>query len=241
VNQIAENPQQFVDESHQLLAPLREAMSIGAIDPPEPNKEEVRKRAITLMLHILESIRTKIGELDQNFRRLSPGPIPDSMKEEASTLYRLADSACHQVYFASGAFDQRSSGRRSPAQDEVGAAQKIRFYAETKPVLHILGDLGIPAIIHRLLETLAFLLEANPKDVFLVIGEVVRSGSKRGYQHERMAADLMVQLIERYLAEYRQILREDRECRDVLREILDTFVQWPNARRLTCRLDEIFR
>jgi len=56
-----------------------------------------------------------------------------------------------------------------------------------------------------------------------------------------LAADLIVGLVGRYLAEYRHILREDRECREGLTEILDTFVQWPNARRLTYRLDEIFR
>jgi hypothetical protein len=50
-------------------------------------------------------------------------------------------------------------------------------------------------------------------------------------------------LVERYLAEYRTIFREKAECRHVLIEILDIFVQagWPSARRLTYRMEEIFR
>jgi hypothetical protein len=62
-----------------------------------------------------------------------------------------------------------------------------------------------------------------------------------GYQYDLMAESLMVRLIERFLAEYRSILREDEECRKVLIEILDTFIGWPSDRRLTYRLEEIFR
>jgi hypothetical protein len=38
-------------------------------------------------------------------------------------------------------------------------------------------------------------------------------------------------------------LQESEECRRVLIEILDTFVEagWPSARRLTYRIEEIFR
>jgi hypothetical protein len=58
-----------------------------------------------------------------------------------------------------------------------------------------------------------------------------------------MAADLMVRLVERYLAEYRVLLRENEECQRTLLEVLDIFVQagWPSAQRLTYRLEEIFR
>ena len=71
----------------------------------------------------------------------------------------------------------------------------------------------------------------------------MRSGQKDGYQFEAMAADLLVNLVERYLAEYRSVLREERGCQAALLEMLDIFVRvgWPSARRLTYRLEEIFR
>jgi hypothetical protein len=64
-----------------------------------------------------------------------------------------------------------------------------------------------------------------------------------GYQFEQMAADLVVRLVERYLAEYRELLQNDPKCRQALVELLDTFVRagWPAARQLTYRLEEIFR
>jgi hypothetical protein len=83
----------------------------------------------------------------------------------------------------------------------------------------------------------------DPRAVFLTAGKVVRSSANSGYQFEQMAADLVVQLVERYLAEYRDLLQNDDGCRTVLVELLDTFVKagWSNARRLTYRLQEIYR
>ena len=58
-----------------------------------------------------------------------------------------------------------------------------------------------------------------------------------------LAADLVVRLVERYLAEYRELLQDNPECREALIELLDTFVRagWPAARQLTYRLEDIFR
>jgi hypothetical protein len=79
--------------------------------------------------------------------------------------------------------------------------------------------------------------------VFIRIGRIVRSGQRGGFQYESLAADIIVKIVERYLAEYRQLLKDDGECRQILIEVLDAFVQagWPSARRLTYRLEEIFR
>jgi hypothetical protein len=54
---------------------------------------------------------------------------------------------------------------------------------------------------------------------------------------------VFVRIIERFLAEYRSLFQENIECRDALIEVLDIFVQagWPQAQRLTYRLEEIFR
>jgi hypothetical protein len=55
--------------------------------------------------------------------------------------------------------------------------------------------------------------------------------------------DLLVKVTEVYLAEYRLLLQQDLQCREELIDILATFVSagWPSARRLSYRLEEIFR
>jgi len=83
----------------------------------------------------------------------------------------------------------------------------------------------------------------DPRGVFLLIHRVVLAGQQTGYQYESLAADFIVQLVERYLAEYRTLLQEDVDCRRALIEVLDMFVKagWPSARRLAYHLEEIFR
>ena len=75
------------------------------------------------------------------------------------------------------------------------------------------------------------------------IGRVVLGGQQGGYQYESLAANLMVRLVEQYLAEHRTLLREDAESRQTLIDILDVFVQagWPTTRRLAYGPDEIPR
>jgi len=50
-------------------------------------------------------------------------------------------------------------------------------------------------------------------------------------------------LVEQYLAEYPGLFRTNEECKKALIEALDLFVKvgWPAARRLTYRLDDLFR
>lgn len=71
----------------------------------------------------------------------------------------------------------------------------------------------------------------------------MRAAVDGGYQFDQLAADLVVRVVERYLAEYREMLQESPECRQVLVELLDTFIRagCSSARQLTYRLEDIFR
>ena len=57
------------------------------------------------------------------------------------------------------------------------------------------------------------------------------------------AVDLIVRAIERYLAEFRDVFREDGGCLQMLIRVLDLFVDvgWPSARRLAYQIDGIFQ
>lgn len=107
----------------------------------------------------------------------------------------------------------------------------------------MLSEAGLASVTHYLLETLEAAIPFDSEGVFIRIGRVIDAGQKGGYQFESLAADLLVGLVERYLAEYRPLLRENEQCRQVLIRALDIFVSagWASARRLTYRLEEIFR
>jgi hypothetical protein len=154
----------------------------------------------------------------------------------------LIDRVGNEVYFASGAFDVKRQGKNKVSNPDKGGKEE-RFYLESSSLLDELTNVGIARVAHHILETLEFFISIDPRGVFLRIGKVVKAAQQGGYQNESLAADLIVQLVERYLAEYQTLLREDSECRQTLVDILDVFVQagWPSARRLTYRLEEIFR
>jgi hypothetical protein len=50
-----------------------------------------------------------------------------------------------------------------------------------------------------------------PTRVFKRIGQVVLGARGGGYQFEPSAIDLIVRIVERYLAEFRDVLREDEQ------------------------------
>jgi hypothetical protein len=241
VLEIATTPAAYPNEAPHLLSHFRGPLTHGPINPPDPAQDSVRLRARELLDRILRSARDALHEIERRLSRVPSSDWPPQDRENAKSLAQLIDHAGSEVYFASGAYDRKRQGRADEQPPTRERAE--RFYREAGPMLDVLADVGLPSVTHHLLETLEFFIPTDPRGVFLCIGRVVRAGQQGGYQYESLAADLVVRLVERYLAEYRIVLREDAECRQALIEVLDVFVQagWPTARRLTYRLEEIFR
>jgi len=86
-------------------------------------------------------------------------------------------------------------------------------------------------------------LPSHPAGVLFLISDAVTAGSKFGYQYEQLAEGLIVEIVERYLAEFRSLLREQPDCHKALMRILDVFVRvgWPSAHQLTYQLSDIYR
>lgn len=237
--QFAKSPLDFLEEAQQIITTIDGLITHGSVALPDPKAEGVRTRAFFLLNLLLNSISKSIQTLIDRHKD-NPEAWQETDQIKYNNLLRLADAICMKIYFASGAFKRDKSDDRSPAA-EPGEAEKRRFLYETTPMINGLAEFGHPRIVHHLVETLETLIELDPRRVFLLIGRIIQSGKPYGYQYDSMAERLMVRLIERFLAEYRTILREDQECRNALIEILDTFIGWTSARRLTYRLEEIFR
>jgi hypothetical protein len=74
----------------------------------------------------------------------------------------------------------------------------------------------------------------------LSAGGETRGGEK---QPRKLAAKSGSSLATKYLAEYRSLLQQNTDCLKIMREALELFINtgWPSARRLSYRVDEIFR
>ncbi len=194
-----------------------------------------------LVERILRSVRNALEDLEDGHAEVPFNEWPQQDVDKAKSLLHLIDAVSREIYFASGAYDSKHQGQ--PGVARTLKPESKRFYQEADRILDELAEAGLASVAHHLLETLEFFVPLDPRGVFLRIGRVVRAGQQGGYQYESLAADLIVRIVERYLAEYRSLLRDDPECRRTLVEILDVFVRagWPSARRLAYRLEEIFR
>jgi hypothetical protein len=237
VNRIVENPANYSTEANQIVFDIRNWLNIGPIEPPNPQQDSVRTSSFKLLERMLEAVRDGLQTLSEKNGATPFQSWSNEEQERARKLAGVAEQVCTHVYFFSGAYKDQEG------KIPLGAPERTRFLRESRRVLELLSDFGYPRLTHHLLEMLEYLVAFDPEEVFLLVGRVVRCSRQGGYQYEPMAADLVVRLVERFIAEFRHILQENEECRRALIEILDTFVEagWPSARRLTYRMEDIFR
>jgi hypothetical protein len=241
VGRIVDDPASYSTEVNQIVFDIRNWLNIGPIEPPNPQQDAVRNGSFALLERILESVRDGLQTLLEKNSASSFQSWSSEDQERAKKLSGVAEHVCTHVYFFSGAY--KNSQKDQAEKIPLGASERTRFLRDSRRVLELLSDFGYPRLTHHLLQMLEYLVAFDPEEVFLLVGRVVRSGRQGGYQYEPMAADLVVRLVERFIAEFRHILQENEECRRTLIEILDTFVEagWPSARRLTYRMEDIFR
>lgn len=242
VNKIVNQPAIYNTEAHQTVFDLRSYLNLGLDDVSNKEKERIRKNAFHLMEVVLTATDQNIELLEKKNENIPFNSWTKEEQELGKNLAHLAESTGNQVYFASGAFKDSHNNNEDTKIPMEGEARKI-FFEEAKKTLELLSGFGYANLTHHLLETLEFFAPYAPKDIFLIIGKVVLSGKRSGYQYESMAADLVVKLVERFIAEFRYIFQEYEECRRVLIKILDIFVEagWASARRLTYGVEDIFR
>jgi hypothetical protein len=178
------------------------------------------------------------------------GPLQgDALKEnEAATAaaMQLIDGIASQLYFVSGAFDQKRVNA-SNIEQNLNPTQIKRLWMEAKPLFqHLVKGLH-PHTAYNLVQTLNHFMTYDPHDAFLLAAEAIRNSSLAGFQREPLAVPEVVKLIQHVLADHRDLfqIREGRssECLEALLAVLDLFVEagWPEARQLTHRLEEIYR
>ncbi len=229
VFQIVENPLDFSNEASRIVRSLRESISY--------EDDAVRQRSLDLMQRILRSVHREWDKLIEQQTDEPTNFLSEIEQEQIRILAQLVYTISNELYFALGSYNEKKQS------DKENDTIRLKFYEETKGFFEELVQFNLPRVTHRLVQTLEKMVPAAPADVFLQIGYIVRASEASGYQYESLAADVVVKLVERYLAEYRIILRERDDCRGTLIEVLDIFVRvgWPSARRLTYRMEEIFR
>ncbi len=219
-------------------------LTAGDAVSQDAQADAVRARTWKFFSELLEAAQTKLKAHRKAWGKLHEHGQPDAetvkpVKEKLDRATRLVDAIAMQLYFASGAFADRTKKE----EKELAPPQLQRFWNEASPLLGALSSEMHPHTAHQIVQTLYHLMPHSPRAVFLLATESMQSSAKAGFQHESLAVGDVVKLIQRALADHREIFQKDSECLSALLQVMDLFVEagWSEARQLTHRLEEIYR
>ena len=103
------------------------------------------------------------------------------------------------------------------------------------------GQVRHPAVTHHIIQTVEHLGDAQPKPALVLAMRAITEDSR--YITEPLGVDAVLKLINRYIADHRELVLGDPECTTAVRVLLEPFVRvgWPQAVQMAERMDELFR
>ncbi len=216
---------------------IRDALMTDNGSPEEA--AAVRARTFQLARDVLApSARAFRAAVRRPESRTTP-PADDEVKllqEHARVIATVA----REAQFACGKVDNDT--RLTPEAAQHRAPIVKRFFAESRALIDDLIEVGHVRASHDVLKTVVEYIDLDPRGTFLRILTLLQRAAETGYQQEHEAMRVVVSIVERYLADYRDLLEGDDACRDAVVEILDLFIEagWPEALRLAFRLGDLF-
>jgi hypothetical protein len=218
-------------------------------DKPDLHTDLVRARTWNFFKKLLTEAQIKSRQHREALRKLNEAGALESAEakqiiEKRDRVAQLVDNVASQLYFASGAFDEKTNTKKVALTTE----QLRRFWREASPLFADLVKEAHPHTVHQIIQALYHLLPCAPAEVFLMASQSIVSGVAGEIQFEHLAVDDVVRLIQRALADHRDLFQNNAagvasECLIALLKVLDIFVEagWSEARQLTHRLEEIYR
>jgi hypothetical protein len=185
------------------------------LNPPGETNPPEQARAFAMLASLTEACRAITPSAQEALT--SGHAISTGTRQDLESAAWISHSIAQEIYYASGAFQ--------PQQDKLKPDQRVvspSFCAHALPLIENLAEIRTAGIAHHLVQTLAFLSRLEPRRAFLTIAKIATPGS--GYEYESLGETEVLDLIDQYLAERREIILGDPECLGALRQILETFV-----------------
>jgi hypothetical protein len=239
--------------SKALLAQLHACRAGGWLTAGEGSKADaeadaVRGRTWSFFSKLLATAQAKLKQHREAWQQFHEHGEPYAgdvkpVQEKLDRAAHLVNDIAMQLYFAGGAYGEK----QNKDERKLTATQAQRFWQEAAPLFTMLAEEPHPHTAYHLVQTLYHLLPYAPREVFLLATQSIRSSSAAGFQFESLAVSEVVKLIQRALADHRDLFqsvsREESDCLVALLQVLDLFVEagWAEARQLTHRLEEIYR
>jgi hypothetical protein len=185
------------------------------LNPPAEKDPPEQARAFALLTSLTDACRVITAP---SVEALTGGQTLDGeQRRDLDSAVWIADSIAREIYHASGAFPPPQE--RSEPDNRLPAPS---FCSYAFPLIEQLADIPTASIVHHLVKTLAFLSRADPRRALLAIAKATAPGS--GYEYESLGEEAVLDLLDQYLAERREVILGDPDCLRALQQILNTFV-----------------
>jgi hypothetical protein len=236
--------------NEQLLAfeadPLKFRREIGEevsaaahyLTPKNAPEPEARERSRELLRRVLNAAYAGLQDLDT-------GTPSEEAQDSFRDLIRIVDDVAFRVFITLDIDPQL----RNDGSGLTDSARREAF-VELQPVIELLTLPSIasrkhhlpPNTAQNLMQTFNTVLDYDPIAVIKYAAAVCRAARGSGYPYDPMAIAQLVKLVERVLADHKDLLR-DTSTANAVGEMLDIFVSvgWPEALQLTFRMDQAIR
>ena len=196
------------------------------LNPEDANSSVSQQRTFALL-------KLPLAAVGEAWTEESAAIAPDA--ERATNVVKVADSVVENIYYASGA-----TCSDEPQEEQATIAQKA-FVEHAFPLLEGYSLVRHPKVTHHIIQTLDHISIHAPERALLVA--VGAAGGDANYAREPLALSAVLQLIQRYLADHRELIVSNQKCMTAVRALLEMFVRqgWDEAIQFTERLEDMFR
>lgn len=172
----------------------------------EPERQQRTFEFVTTAVMSALEHWTRMDGATADTASLSPANL-----SELKAVLRVLDTTADQIYFASGAYDSKSSrdGDDAAEQEPVTSADLARFAAFATPALLMCAASKAAPVIHHVVETLIHLAQVDEKRSLEALAEAVHAHSS--YAGDSLASGVVIAYLTRLLAEQRDLVLFDEE------------------------------
>lgn len=160
--------------------------------------------------------------------------LSDEQLAQLRGAVEVAHGIAQQIYFASGAFDEKRD--RAPKRQNLAQFAELAF-----PVLESCASLHVPQCVHQAVQTMIYLAPLDEARALRAIAAAVPADGP--YASDTLAGNEIIPYLERLLAEQRHLVLFDEDGVAGFRNLLATFAAAGNqaALALAYTFADVFR
>lgn len=216
----------LLDEPLQVVRHIRNYLRPGNAETQQRAFEFATSTATTCVARFERIVAQHDGE------KTLPAELSEQLKRIHTTLDRIAS----QVYFASGAYNDKAQGRTA----EVSAANQ-RLVQLAIPLLIECSQTHAAPIVHHVAETLVYLSPLDQRRALLALSQAINPAG--AYASDNFGSSVVVPHLKTLLADHRHLVLFDPDGVVAFRQLLTSFAAAgsEHALELVFTFSEVFR